>query len=527
VGEVAQIGASVGREFSYELLAAVSPLDEGTLQHGLKQLVEAELVYQRGLPPQARYLFKHALIQDTAYQSLLKSTRQQYHQQIAQVLEERFPETKETQPELLAHHYTEAGLIAQAIPYWQQAGQRAAQRSANSEAISHLTQGLELLKALPDTPERTQQELTLQTTLGLVLMATKGYAALEVEKAYSRARELCRQLGDTPQLFPVLFGLAAFHIVREKFQTARELAEQCLSLAQRVRSSTRLMGAHNILGQTLLYLGELAPAGEHLEQGIALYDPQKHNPLVSNAGQDPKVTCLSNVALALWLLGYPEQALKRSREALTLAQELSHPFSLAFALNFAAHLRQFRREGPAAQELAEAAIALCSEQGFMQHLAAGIVHRGWALAELGQGEEGIARIHQGMAAHLATGAKVFRAYNFTLLAEAYGKVGKAEEGLTVLAEPLWDLEHETGERVAGAELYRVKGELMLQQFQVSGSKFQVAALQPRAPDPQTEAEACFLKAIEIARQQSAKSWELRAVMSLSRLWQRQDKKKEA
>jgi hypothetical protein len=301
VREIAQLGATLGREFSYELLAAVSPLDEGTLQHGLKQLVEAELVYQRGLVPQAHYLFKHALIQDTAYQSLLKSTRQQSHQQIAQVLEGRFPETVETQPELVAHHYTEAGL----------------------------------------------------------------------------------------------------------------------------------------------------------------------------------------------------------------------------------------------KEQAEAAIALCSEQGFTQHGAAGTIHRGWALVELGQGEEGIVQLRQGMAAHLATGAKVFRPYNFSLLAEAYGKVGQAEEGLTVLAEPLLDLVHETGERVAGAELYRLKGQLMLRsqiglrqvsdKSKTSPNKSEDPDTQHLAPSTQaeTEAEACFLKAIEIARQQSAKSWELRASTSLAGLWQQQGKKTEA
>jgi predicted ATPase len=226
--EIAQLGATIGREFSYELLQAVAPLDEATLQHGLKQLVAAELVYQRGLPPHAIYLFKHALIQDTAYQSLLKSTRQRYHRQIAQVLEERFPETRETQPELVAQHYTVAGLSAQAIPYWQQAGQRASERSANVEAISHLTKGLELLKTLPDTRERVQQELTLQIALGALLKATKGYGALEVEKTYLRSRELCQQIGQTPQLFFVLWGLWGVHVVRAELQTARELVP-CLA----------------------------------------------------------------------------------------------------------------------------------------------------------------------------------------------------------------------------------------------------------------------------------------------------------
>ena len=210
--EIAQLGATVGREFTYELLQPSLRSDEETLQQGLKQLVEAELVYQSGLPPQATYLFKHALIQDTAYQSLLKSKRQQLHQQIAQVLEEQFPETDETQPELLAHHYTEAGLIEQAIPYWQQAGERATQRSAYVEAIAHLTKGLEVLKALPDTPERAQQELTLQLALGMPLSLTKGYAAPEVEKTVTRARELCQQMGETPQLFPVLLDCVVFYL---------------------------------------------------------------------------------------------------------------------------------------------------------------------------------------------------------------------------------------------------------------------------------------------------------------------------
>jgi predicted ATPase len=276
VKEVAQLGATIGREFSYELLQAVSPLDEVTLQHGLKQLVEAELVYQRGLVPQAHYLFKHALIQDVAYQALLKSTRHQYHQQIAQVLVERLPGTVATQPELLAYHYTEAGLSAQAIPYWQQAGQRAIARSANVEALSHLTTGLGLLKALPDTPERTQQELTLQIALGAPLIAARGFGAIEVGRAYARARELCQHLGETLQLFPVLWGLFAFYHVRGEYKTARTLAEQLLSLAQSVQDPALLLEAHFALGDTLIWRGEFASARAHFEQTIALYDPRQH-----------------------------------------------------------------------------------------------------------------------------------------------------------------------------------------------------------------------------------------------------------
>ena len=359
--EIAQLGATIGREFSYELLHAVSPVGDETLQQGLKQLMAVELVYQRGLVPQATYLFKHALIQDTAYHSLLKSKRQQYHQRIAQVLEERFLETKETQPELLAHHYTEAGLIAQAIPYWQKAGQSASLRSATSEAIAHLTKGLELLQTLPDTPERTQQELELQLALAGPLITTKGYAAPEVERVYTRALELCRQLGETPLLFWALLGLQVVYLVRAELKTARELAEQLLSLAQNVHNPVFLVQAHNILGMTLFFLGEFAQAREHLEEGIALYDPEQFRSL--RHANDPKVTCLSYAACALWFLGYPDQAQQRSHDALTLAYELSHPYSLGFALSGSATVHQLRREVRPVQEQ-RALITLATEQGF-------------------------------------------------------------------------------------------------------------------------------------------------------------------
>ncbi len=356
VKEVAQLGATLGREFSYELIQTVSLVDEASLQQALAKLVEAEVLYQRGLAPQARYFFKHALIQDAAYQSLLKSKRQQYHQQIAQVLAGQSPEIKETQPELLAHHYTEAGLIAQAIPYWQRAGQRAMQRSANAEAIGHLTKGIELLKTLPDTPERIQQELTLQVALGVPLVLTKGHAAPEVEATYSRARELCRQVGETPQLFSVLLGLRRFYFARGELQTTRELGAQLLTLAQSTQDSGLLARAHLMQGEALYYLGEFVRTLEHAEQGVAFYDPQRHRSHVFLYGNDSGVACLAYGAAALGILGYPDRALKRSREALTLARELAHPFSLAQALSLASMLHQYRREGQAAQEQAEALI---------------------------------------------------------------------------------------------------------------------------------------------------------------------------
>jgi predicted ATPase len=304
------------------------------LQQGLKQLVKAELVYHSGMSPNATYVFKHALIQDTAYQSLLKSKRQQLHQQIAQILADQFPNTVETQPELLADHYTEAGLTEQAIPYWQQAGERASQRSAHVEATSHLTKGLELLKTLADTPERVQQELTLQLALNAALSPVKGYAAPEVEATVTGAQELCQQLGETPQLFSMLYRLSLFYMIRGEVQTAHELATQMLCLAQSLQEEQLLAQAHTRLGWTLYNLGELTSARPQLVEAIALCDPQQH-PRHSVKTYYPRVECLSYTARTLWYLGYPDQALQRSREAVTVAEGLSHPHLLAYALGSA------------------------------------------------------------------------------------------------------------------------------------------------------------------------------------------------
>jgi predicted ATPase len=425
------------------------------------------------------------------------------------VLEARFPAICETQPELLAHHSTEAGLHEQGIGYWQKAGQRAIERSANLEAIGHLTTGLEVLKTLPDTPERAQQELTLHITLGVPLRATKGLAAPEVGQVYARTRELCQQVEETPQLFPVLRGLWEFYELQGELQTARELGEQLLSLAQRVGEVELLLVAHNVLGDTLIWLGEFAVAREHLEHGIALYNPQQHRSHAFLYGYDSGVHGLSFGAWALWYLGCPDQALRRIHEALTLAQELSHPFSLAFALAFAAWLHQLRRECQAAQERAAAAITLSTDQGFPFWVAWGTILWGSALTEQGQRAEGIAQMRQGIAAWRATGAELQRPYYLALLAEAYGKAGQAEEGLSVLVEALTAV-HKTRERQHEAELYRLKGELLLKQ--------DVPAEQ--------EAETCLRQAVDVARQQQAKSLELRAAMSLSRLWQQQGKRVE-
>jgi class 3 adenylate cyclase/predicted ATPase len=508
--EVAQLGAVLGREFAYEMLQALSAQDEATVQAGLAQLVGAELLYQRGRPPRATYRFKHALIQDAAYASLLKSTRQRVHQQIVQLYETRFPEVVATQPEVVARHCTAAGQDEAAIRYWQRAGQRALQGSAYAEAIAHLTQGLAVLTTLPETPARLQQELDLQVALGPALLVTQGNAAPDAERAHARARELCVQLGDTPQLFPVLRGLMTYYQNRGDLQTTSQLGEQLLRLAQAQPDPVHLLLAHYQLGQALFYRGEPAAARTHQTQALALYDPQAHRALAVRYGGDLGVMSGNLLARELWSLGFPEQALQHSQAARTLAEEVAHPLSLANALVHAAMVHQWRREVLRVHAQAAAAMTLITEQGFTQYWARGTVLHGWALAMQGQGEAGIAAIRQGLAADLATGSTQYQPYGLGLLAEAYEAGGHPDAGLAALAEALAGLDT-TELRYYAAELYRLKGALLLQQA---------------VPDA-AQAAACFQQALDVARQQQARSFELRAASSLARLWQSQDKRQDA
>jgi class 3 adenylate cyclase/predicted ATPase len=488
---VAQYAAVIGRQFAYDLLQAVSQLDASTLQRELARLVEAEIVYQRGLPPQASYLFKHALIRDAAYESLLKSTRQHYHQRIAQVLAERFPETAEIQPELLAHHYTEAGLIAQALPYWLRAGHHASDRSAHLEAISHFTTGIELLTTLPETPERPQQALSLHIALGAALIMTKGHAAPEVEHTYTQARALCQQVGETPHLVPVLFGLWRYYNTRTQLHTAHELGDTLLRLAQHTHDPALAVVAHYALGWTWFCLGALPAARQHNEESIARYTPDQRRAPVFRIGQDLGVGCRANTARTLWLLGYPEQALARLHEALTLAHELSHSFSLAWARCWAAMVSHGCRDVLAVHEQAEAAVALATEQGFPQWAAMGMSLRGWALAMQGQGEAGMAQVRQGIAAWRATGAMLNVPYLCTVLAEVADHLGHPEDGLQALTEA-YTLVEQHDERYWEAEVCRLRGVLLLRQ----------------PGTPQAEVEAWFQRALDIARRQEAKALEL-------------------
>jgi len=504
--EVVQLGAVLGREFAYEMLRALAETEESLLQDGLDRLVDGELLYQRGRPPRARYIFKHALVQDAAYQSLLLRTRQRYHEQVAQLLETRFPEMVESRPEVIAHHYSEAGQARQALAYWQRAGQRALERSAHAEAIGHISMAIELLDSLPDDDARAPEELDLQINLGGCLAAVEGYAAARAADAYARAQVLCRQAGRRSQLFTVLRGLWISRLVRGELAAARALAEESAKLAESQSDRSVSIEGHHAMGGTLICLGDFSAARDHLEESIALYD---RAPVSRDFMHDSVVGILPRcfVAHALWHLGYPDQAVAKMDDAVALASDLSHPFSIAMARDYAAMLHQFRREGPKALEWADSAIALCEERGFAYYLAWGRIIRGWALVEAGGGALEIGHMRDGLAALRATGAALRLPYYLATLGEASGRAGRTEEGLQDLEEAL-SVADAGGERWREAELYRLKGDLLLTQSAAA----------------EADAEACFRQGLDVARNQQAKALELRAAMSLARLWQRQGKR---
>ncbi|MGZ4528846.1 MAG: ATP-binding protein, partial [Mycobacterium sp.] len=505
---LAQLAATLGRDFSYALLRAVAPWDEDRLRRGLRQLTKAELLYEQGLPPTSTYRFKHALIQDAAYQSLLKSTRQQHHQRIAQTLESHFPETVSTQPELLAHHYTEAGLTAQAIPYWQAAGQRSLQRYANHEAATHANRGLELLSTLPETPQRAKQELSLQILLGPALSFVHGPQS--VEHIYARACELARHVGSTPELFPALSGLQYAQMVRGHMHKARALAEEFLGLAQQQQDPLTLAVGHRMLAYTAWWQGDVIDVRNHSAEGLAFYNRDQRRTCVVSYTQDSGVLCGYLTALADWVLGYPTRAVQAMERTLAHARGLEHPYSVAITLLFAAQLSQLRRDAQSARTQAEAAIAVSREHGLDAVELWCLLPRGWALAEQGEVAKGISDIREGMKRRQAHGIDAVWPWFLALLAEAYGKVGQLGNGLAALQEAMQWVQR-NDERLYEAEMYRIKGELLLKQ---------------QVPET-SEAEQCFERALQVARQQQAKSWELRAAMSLGRLRLQQGKHDDA
>jgi len=508
--EVLQTGSVIGREFSYELIKMVSDLAQEELLSYLSVLKDSELLYERGIFPQSVYIFKHALTQEVVYSSLLLKRRKQIHEKIGRAIESLYPERLEEFYEMLADHYTAAGCHEQAIPYWQRAGQRALQRSANVEAIDHLTRGLESLENLPDTPVRTQLELDFLIVLGLAYRLTRGYTAPEAARTYARARKVCQQVGDTPKLAQVLFGLYIYHLGRAEYPTALKYGEQLLAEAQRQNDAGLMLEAHRMLGSTLYYTGEFSAARAHLEQGIALYDPQQHRSHAELFGFDPGVVCHSIAALALSILGYPDQAQQRIQTALTLAQATSHPHSIGAALNWATELHQHCEKAQVVQEHAERSLAFSSDQGFPHWVAWATQTRGWALAIQGRNKEGIAQLHQGRDVLQDLGLEIAMSGILGNLAEAYGHAKQPEAGLQAVAEAL-KLMDQKGERKYEASLYRIKGQLLL----------------GLSADHRTEAEACFHQSLAVARRQQAKLLELHAATSLGRLWQQQGKREQA
>jgi predicted ATPase/DNA-binding SARP family transcriptional activator len=508
-----------GETFTAEVVARVRAADEqevvGRLSGELDRrhrLVSARGILRADGQRLSLYRFQHILFQKYLYSSLDPVEQAHLHQAVGTALEALYREGVEEIAVQLARHFQEAGIAEKAQRYLYQAGERAMRMSANREATAHFTRGLKLLRTLPETPKRDQRELDFLVALGVPLILTKGHAAPEVEMTYTQARELSRQVGETPQLFQVLHGLRRYYFGRGELQTAHELGEQLLTLARGAQDPNRLSRAHMMHGEILYYLGEFAQAREHCQQGLALYDPQQRRSHIFLYGNDTGAFCQMIEGLALWHLGYPDQALKRTRKVLTLAQELSHPFNLAVALYLTAALHQLRREVQTVQERVEALLEISAERRFAIFLAWGTALRGWALAEQGEIEEGIAQMQQGLAIWRTTGGEVWLPIPLSLLAEADGKVGKAEEGLALLTEGL-GLVDKNGERCWEAELHRLKGELLLKQNE-GETCFH-------------DAEPCFRQALEVARCQSAKSWELRAAMSLSQLWQKQGKREEA
>jgi class 3 adenylate cyclase/tetratricopeptide (TPR) repeat protein len=497
VREIAQIGAAIGREFFYPLVRALVGRDEAALKDALAQLEDAELVFRRGEPPEAVYSFKHALVQDVAYESLLKSRRHQLHGRIARTLEERFPEVVASEPEIVAHHFTEAGLFEPASNYWLRAGQQAARRSANAEALNHLARGLQLLPNIDDPRLRNKSELLLQTSLGNSLRATKGWSIDSVKQAYTRALQLCKESGFDEHTFPAVFGLWTWDFVRGALGEAQALAERLLSAAENVDDSVYRVLAHEALGFTLFAHGKFAAAHAELERSISICEDSEAATYLDLSAQDPRVHVRSYDGMVLWFLGYPDQALQICREARLYADRSQHPFSEAMARTITLRIHQFRGEAAVVADQANEAIALCEEHEFVHYLAMALILRGWANAQQGDFEKGIAEIQAGLEKERATGALLYESYTLGLLADACIKNERYGQAFDFLNQAQLRLDEENSERFYAAEIYRLLGEAYL-----------------RSRRDLDQAERCFCKGLEVAREQKAKSLELRLCASI-------------
>jgi predicted ATPase len=510
--DVLKVASVEGEAFTAEVVAQVQGIEPQKVirqlssvldqQHRLVQSWNSRQIEGQRL---STYRFRHILFQQYLYEGLDEAEQVYLHEAVGRSLEQLYSGQLEEMAGELARHFQAAGLTMQAVNYLHRAGRRAVQLFANEEAIAHFTQALSLLDTLPDTSDHRQHELTLQLALSTPLVMLNGYAAPAVEAVYSRAWVLCQQFGEPPELAPVLRGLWDCYLVRAEHRRAYELAEQLFSLAQRKQEPILLMEGHWAMGETLYSLGELLQAQEHQEETITRYNLDAYQAYGFRAVQDPGLSSRYFNAATLWLLGYPDSALKQITDTLALAQELSYPFDLASTFFFAGILHQFRRQPEGVQARAEAVLALAEKYGFTLLSSWGTILRGWALTQQGQGEAGVEQLHRGLAAFQATGAGAGQPHYLALLAEAYRQVGHPEKGLRALDEALTVVD-KSGESWWEAELYRLKGELLLDRLNRNGSQ----------PDAVAESETCFEQALQIAHRQQAKSLELRAGMSLYR-----------
>ena len=479
------------------------------------------MIVRRGRPPEAAYTFKHALVQDAAYSSLLHKERKELHAKIAAVLSEMHPEKAEREPELLAHHLTEANQTERAVAFWLKAGQRAAKTQANLEAIGHLRRGLEVVERNLELPDRDRIEVALRIELGICLISAKGYAVGEVEENYERALNLGQQLGDEEKIFAATRGLWVCHFIRADLAKAQDLSSQLLELAMRTHPSDavdgalhgtgRLIEAHRALGMTQLYAGCFFASRDHLKSALSLYNPNLHGYLMEFHGIEPGVVCLSYLGFLLWFLGCSDQAREYSEQALSNAERLRHPYTIAFALTFRAYLCQLLRDVEGTRYNAHRAIAISSEHKFLHWKHQATLLRGWALAELGQIDDGLSQIRAGLDGYAVMESWLACSWFRSLLANAYLKAARPDAALRAL-DDAFAVAERTGEQFFLAELNRLQGEITLRN---------------RGLEAAAEAEACYNRSFEICRKQQALSWELRTAVSLARLWRDLGKYQEA
>jgi predicted ATPase len=514
--EVAQIGAVIGRDFSYRLLRAVAGTEDVPLQTALERLAEADILLVQGLPPDAEYRFKHALIQDAAYENLLKSRRQVLHRRVAEVLLDNV--TAPAEPELLAHHFTQAGLTEAAIEWWSKAGQRSLERSALVEGTEQFTRALDQIATLPANPTLRRRQIELQVALITPLIHVKGFAAPETKAAVERARLLIEQaevLGEPPEdpllLFSALYGLWAENFMAFNGDVVREIAAQFLALAEKQGGTVPIIMGHRAMGLSSLCAGDLAESRAHYDQAIALYDPAAHRPLVAPFVADMRVAILSYRTLALWTLGYPESALADAEHALRDAREMGQAATLLFALGGAGPwiLILCGKYAPASA-LADELVALAVEKSAAFWKALGILNQGLLLALTGKASDAVQMMNSGIAAFRSTGSTTWMPWQLLFLARAYAELGQFDDAWRCINEAMTAMET-TKERWCEAEVNRTAGEIAMMSPERDVAK----------------AEGYFQRALEVARKQQAKSWELRAAMSMARLGREQGKRDEA